>query len=133
MFDGSGFLELVDPGTRFGTSKNDNLLYSPPSPTLLDGSGLAFTSFKPGLFQIFFNESGEGFCGRGYSVFDGFTASVSCGGSFTATAVPSPAPIPEPASLGIVAVGFACLAAFFSRRWMFTPPCGCSPHHKANG
>ncbi len=116
-FAGSNFLQLLDPGSCCGLQEdsNDNLLYTPTSttPTLLDGNGLAFENFGPGFFQIFWFE-GVG----SYASKDG-NSLITSGGTFTATeqlGVPGPSPVPEPASLGIVAVGFVCMAALISRR-----------------
>jgi hypothetical protein len=113
-FDGSNIAFLQDPGDCCGTTGNDNLLYSPPS-TLLDGGGVAFETFASTSYQIFFNNNN---INSAYSVED-INEVITFGGTFTATeqvGVPGPLPVPEPSSLGIVAVAFVWAAAFINRR-----------------
>jgi hypothetical protein len=111
-FDSSNIVFLQDPGDCCGNTGNDNLLYSPPS-TLLDRGGVAFETSASTSYQIFFNSADSA-----YSVED-INEVITFGGTFTATeqvGVPGPLPVPEPFSLGMVAVGFVCVAAFISRR-----------------
>jgi hypothetical protein len=107
-FDGSNIGGLSN---CCGAQSPDNLLYAPPS-TLLDGNGMSFwTDAATVGFDIFFNQGA-------YSVED-VNEVITFGGTFTATQVvglPGPSPVPEPASLGIVAAGFLCMAAFISHR-----------------
>jgi hypothetical protein len=70
---------------------------------------LALENFGPGFFQIFWFEAVDSYASK-----DG-NSLITSGGTFTATEQPG-ALVPEPASLGIVAAGSVCVAAFINRR-----------------
>jgi hypothetical protein len=118
-FDSSNIVFLQDAGDCCGSTGNDNLLYSPPS-QLLDGGGVAFETSAGTPYQIFFNSNDNA-----YSVED-INEVITFGGTFTATLQAGPAPVPEPSSLGMVAVGFFSAVALIGLRRHRT----CGPMHR---
>jgi hypothetical protein len=92
----------LPPGTCCGnpSSRNDNLVYDPPSPGFLDLQGIGFSTASRPVVNIFRNN------GTNYGVAYSNTGSATLGGTFTLTPA---AAVPEPASLTLLAVGLAGL------------------------
>jgi hypothetical protein len=104
-FAGNSILQLLSPGECCGAPGADNLFFSPGP--FLSGNGMAFVADGPNFYNILFLNGA-------YATQDG-TGVFTNNGTFTATLaavgeVPIPMPIPEPGSLGLLALGLVGLA-----------------------
>jgi hypothetical protein len=108
--DGSAITGLLPVGTFAG---NDNLVF-PISSSLLDPSGLAFTT-KSGIdVDLFgFYEPGSTDVTSGYNYAETASPSGFGVGTFTLTE----APVPEPASMALLAAGLCGLPVIRRRAW----------------
>lgn len=119
-FDG-GSVTLQAPGTCCSYPGNDNQLYA-SSANLLSTNGFTFQNINSNYqitnYQVFYDNNGQ----TAYAVENG-NSEVITFGTFTATAQPTSLPppaVPEPASMGTLAAGLACLAYFFNCKRLVT-------------